>query len=301
MTAKVILGINNGFAAKNWPEPGEWARIIAEELGLKEVQFSFDLLEPTLPEPARSEICEEVIRAVEAYDLEMRSSFTGLIIYAQNHLAHPNPAMRSQALQWFQAAIEVSDKLGVEACGGHIGAMSALDYADPKRRQFIREALVESVLNLTTLAAGLGQKYFLWEPMPTPREYPHTPKEAIELMDELNTRSAIPVYICFDVGHCNSFDFSKPGDPHEWLEKLLPWVRIVHLQQTDGKADHHWPFTPEFNKVGVINPKRVVEIVKNSPFVDVPLLFELGHAFDASDEQIIDDHKLSVELWTKYL
>jgi hypothetical protein len=56
----------------------------------------------------------------------------GLIIYAQNHLAHPDSKVRAEAYRWFQAALEVTSKLGAEACGGHIGAMSAADYADLK-------------------------------------------------------------------------------------------------------------------------------------------------------------------------
>lgn len=157
------------------------------------------------------------------------------------------------------------------------------------------------VCELTMQAAKLGQKYFLWEAMPTPRELPHTPEEAIELMQEVNENAAIPVYICFDLGHCNSFDFERPGDPHAWLEKLLPWTPVIHLQQTDGVADHHWPFTPEFDKIGIIDPRRVVEIVKSSPFPEVTMFFELGHAFDVPDQQIIDDHKQSIETWTKWL
>jgi sugar phosphate isomerase/epimerase len=301
MTAKINLGVNNGFAAKNWPEPEAWAKIVAEDLELKEVQFSFDLLDPLFPEPGRSEICEEVVRAIKAYGLSMRTSFTGLIIYAQNHLAHPDSKVRAEAYRWFQAALEVTSKLGAEACGGHIGAMSAADYADLKRRAFIRDSLIESVRNLTHLAARLGHKYFLWEPMPTPREIPHTPEEAIEILAEVNKGASVPVYLCFDLGHCNSFDFEKPGDPHEWLERLLPWTPVVHLQQTDGYADHHWPFTREHAKEGIIDPKRVVEIIRHSPLPEVSMLFELGHAFDAPDAQIIDDHKQSVELWQKWL
>ena len=40
------LGMNTCFAVKRWPEPEEWARIVAEEFGLKSVQFSFDLMDP---------------------------------------------------------------------------------------------------------------------------------------------------------------------------------------------------------------------------------------------------------------
>jgi sugar phosphate isomerase/epimerase len=301
MAAKIVLGINNGFAMKNWPEPEAWAQIVSKDLGLQVVQHSFDLLDPMTPEPGRSLLCEEVVRAVKKHGLTLHSTFTGLIIYAQNHLAHPNPIVRHQAFLWFQAALEVSQKLGAEACGGHIGAMSAMDFADPKRRAFLRASLVEFVRQLASRAHALGQKYFLWEPMPTPREIPHTPEEAIDLLQEINDGSELPVYLCFDLGHCNSYDFSEPGDPYAWLERLLPWIRVVHLQQTDGKADHHWPFTPEYNKIGVIHPKRVVDIVKDSPFPEVPLIFELGHAFDAADEQIIDENKQSVEYWMKHI
>ncbi|MGD0610909.1 MAG: TIM barrel protein [Anaerolineales bacterium] len=301
MSSRIGIGVNNGFAAKNWPEPREWARIIAKELGLHYVQFSFDLLDPTLPEPNRSSLCGEIRSAINEFGLVLHSTFTGLIIYSQNHLAHPDAAVRESAYHWSEGALEVSKKLNAQAYGGHIGAMSALDYADPERRAFIHYREVEAVRSLTKLAAQLGLQYFLWEPMPTPREIPHDPHEAIELMEEVNQGSQIPVYLCFDVGHCNSFDFNQPGDPYEWLEKLLPWTRVIHLQQTDGKADHHWPFTPEFNKIGIIDPKRIAEIAKESPFPEIPLFFELGHAFDATDQHILEDHKQSIEFWSKYL
>jgi sugar phosphate isomerase/epimerase len=301
MTTKLTLGTNNAFALKTWPEPEIWARIICEELGLKEVQFSFDLLDPMMVEPGRSTLAAQILKAAREYGLSMRSSFTGLIMYAQNLLSHPDPNYRAYGFRWYQNAVTLTSQLSCEATGGHIGAMSARDYGDSKRREFIRSSLVEMVRELTWQAAGLGQKYFLWEAMPTPREIPHTPEEAIGLMEEVNEGAAIPVYICFDLGHCNSFDFDKPGDPHVWLEKLLPWVPVVHLQQTDGHSDHHWPFTPEYNKVGIINPERVVEILKSSPFPEVTMLFELGHAFDVPDQTVIDDHKHSVETWAKWL
>jgi D-erythrulose 1-phosphate 3-epimerase len=85
------------------------------------------------------------------------------------------------------------------------------------------------------------------------------------------------------------------------LEKLLPYTPVVHLQQTDGKGDHHWPFTPEYSRKGIVKPKRVMEIVKNSPLKRVDLVFELGHALDSPDQKIIDDHKASVEAWAKWL
>lgn len=301
MAKNLVLGTNVGFANRAFPEPEVWAQIVAEQLGLREVQFSFDLLDPLLPEPGRGAACFEIVNATKKYGLTMHSTFTGGIAYSQNFLAHPNPNVRAQANCWYQGALEVTGKLGAEACGGHIGGMSAADYNDPERRRYIRAELIESVRNLTQLAARLGQKYFLWEFMPSPREIPHTPAESVELLKEVNVGAAVPVYLCFDIGHTMSYDFATAGDPHVWLEQLLPYSPVIHLQQTDGKADHHWSFSPEYDKVGIVNPQRIVEICKSSPFETVYLLFEFGHAFDAPDQQVIDEHKQSVERWMKWL
>jgi sugar phosphate isomerase/epimerase len=299
--AEMVLGINNAFALRNWPEPEAWARIVAEDLGLREVQFSFDLLDPALPEPARSASCAAVAAAARAHGLALRTTFTGLIVYAQNHLAHPDPAAREQAWHWYVRALEVSRLLGAEACGGHIGAMSVRDYLDPRRRASMRAHLIDAVRRLTHLAAAGGQTYVLWELMPGPRELPHTPDEAREILREVNDGAAVPVRLCFDLGHCLTTESGDRGDPYAWLEDLLPWSPIIHLQQTDGKADRHWPFSPEFNAVGIIEPRRVVDIVKHSPLERVSLLFEIAHAFDTPEQRIIDAHRWSVEAWATWL
>jgi hypothetical protein len=142
--AEIQLGVNNGFALKNWPEPMAWARIVAEDLGLRHVQFSFDLLDPMVPEPGRSAMCEEVVQAVQEFDLSMWTTFTGFIIYAQNQLAHPAPWVRMQTWRWFEASLEVTGKLGAEGAGGHIGAMTSNDFSNPERRAFIVRSLVDS-------------------------------------------------------------------------------------------------------------------------------------------------------------
>jgi D-erythrulose 1-phosphate 3-epimerase len=297
----IALGVNNGFAFKNWPEPAAWARLVSEELGLKEVQFSLDLLEPLIPEPGRSVLCREVREAVEERGLSLRTTFTGLVAYAQNLLTHPSPWVRRHAWSWYEGAVEVTRGLGAEGTGGFLGAMSAADFSAGDRKALRHTSLIESVRELTKLAAARDLTSFLWELMPTPRELPHTPEEAIDLLQEVNEGAAVPVRLCFDLGHICSWDLREPGDPHRWLERLLPFTPMVHLQQTDGRGDRHWPFTPEFMRTGIVRPERVIEIVKSSPLDRVDLIFELGHDFSASDASIIDDHKRSVEAWARWL
>jgi len=299
--ARVVLGVNNGFASRRWPEPTAWATVIAEELGLREVQFSFDLLDPTMPDPGRSAQCHEILRAVSEFGLSMRTTMTGSIAYARNHLAHPNPQVRAHALDWYARALETTAGLSAEASGGHIGAMSASDAANPARRAFLQQQMIEAVRALTHVAAAHGQTYFLVEPMPTPREFPHTIEDTTWLLDAANEGAAVPVRLCFDVGHCISADSATVEDPHAWLEQLLPWSPVVHLQQTDGQADRHWSFSPEHNASGIVRPRRIVEIVKASPLERVLLLFEFAYPFDTPDRQVIDELKRSVEVWAEWL
>jgi sugar phosphate isomerase/epimerase len=299
--AKVLLGINNGFALKRWPEPEAWAEIVGRELGLQCVQFSFDLLDPAWPRPFVTRMCERTVQAVKAHGLTIHSTFTGLVAYGQNLLAHPEPEVRAHARGWFEAGVEVTAALGAESMGGHMGALSVRDHADPHRHAHVRKELIEAVRSLTRVAAARGLRCLLWEPMPVPREIPHTPEECVGLMEEVNQGAAVPVRLCLDLGHCCAWDMELPADPHLWLERLLPWIVAVHLQQTDGLGDHHWPFTREFAAQGVVDPKRVVEIARESPLERVCLFLEICHPHEAPDRRVIDDLKESVEVWKQVI
>lgn len=54
--------------------------------------------------------------------------------------------------------------------------------------------------------------------------------------------------------------FAQPedGEPYRWLAALAPYSPIVHLQQTDGKSSPHAPFTPRWNRRGIITGGEVV-------------------------------------------
>lgn len=298
---EVILGINNGFALKRWPEPETWAEVVGRDLGVRCVQLSFDLLDPAWPQPCLGGLCQRVRVAADRYSLDIPSTFTGLVAYAQNLLAHPEPGVREHARGWFELALEVTAALGARSTGGHMGALSARDHADPSRRAGRRRTLIEHVRWLSQKAAALGLESLLWESMPVPREIPHTPEEAITLLEEVNEGAAVPVRLCFDLGHCCAWDLESKGDPHAWLESLLPWTAVIHLQQTDGQGDRHWPFTRGSATQGIVSPARVVEIVRASPLETVHLFLEICHPHEAPDRQVIDDLKESVDAWAKVM
>lgn len=298
----ITLGINNCFASKRWPEPDEWARIIAEELGLQIVQFSFDLLEPRTTEPTRALQALRIVNAASKYNLKIHSTFTGLAAYCSNLLSHPDEGMRLDALDWYKNAVKLTDKLNVEGTGGHLGSLSLKDFNVDKRRNFLAKELKQAVHLITQLAKSLDQKFLLWEPMPINRERPSNVTDALHLYEFINDGSDVPILYCLDLGHTCAYDNSGSDlDPYYWIKSLGRLSPVIHLQQTDGNADHHWPFTEEFNQIGIIDANKVVETIHETGMDEVFLLLEIIHPFEARESEVLDDLKETVDYWQEAL
>lgn len=192
--------------------------------------------------------------------------------------------------------------LGVEGIGGHVGAMSMVDFENEKKREYLMSFLIEALQYLSVVGKDTGLKYLLWEPMPLVREAPCTIDDAKRLHEKVNQKAAIPICFCLDLGHqCTEGVCERDSDPYEWLRQLASYSPVIHLQQTDGKADCHWPFTKEYNVRGIIDPVRVVDAIEQSGAKDVTLLFEIIHPFEADEGAVLRDLKKSVTYWIDYV
>lgn len=299
---KIHLGINNCFAVKRWPEPDAWAEIVAKELGADVVQFSLDLLDPSLPEPSQSKLVSDVRDACARYGLTIQSTFTGFIGYSSSMLLHPDPTQRMYNLRWWEQAIGLTGRLGGVATGGHVGALSMRDLENVERRHYLISFLIESLQHLAAVGRENGLSYFLWELMPVIREKPTTIDEAKEFLARVNENAPIPIKFCIDLGHqCCYAATGRDADTYAWLRELARESPVIHLQQTDGKGDGHWPFTREFNKLGIIVPEKVIESINASGADEVFLIFEVVHPFEAKESKVIDDLKESLDYWRKVL
>lgn len=296
--SKITLGINNCFAVKRWPEPEEWCRIIAEELKLRYVQFSWDLLDPGVSQPARRKMSERIKKTAENYGLEIHTTFPGIASYSFNQLLHPDVGIRHDALRWCEEAVFMTSEMGARGTGGPLGAFSMRDFNTPSRKESLIKQLIESLQHLAQLAALEDQEFFLWEPTPLAREICHTMEEARNFHTEVNKGSAVPINFCLDVGHQCAVDTSgKDRDPYAWLEEFAPLSPAIHIQQTDGILDSHWPFTKEFNKKGIIEPERILKSIQKSGTDEVYLFLEIIHPFEADEKKVLEDIKESVEYW----
>jgi len=291
------LGINNCFAVKRWPQPADWARVVRYELGLEIVELSLDLLEVG-SEPDRRRTAGSVRAALSEHGLRADTVFTGLAAYSRNLLMDPDAEHRRSALEWYLAVVELAANLGVRGVGGHVGAMSVAEWASPELRAERWAGLQLALAEIAASAKAAGLDYLLVENLASPRE----PSTIAELETLLTGGDAghVPVRLCLDVGHqCVPGTTGADRDPYAWIRHFGGGcLGEVQLQQSDGLADHHWPFTAERNAAGRIDPGRVLDALADAGVQDVVMVLEVFPPFEQDDRQVLDDLKASVELWT---
>jgi hypothetical protein len=287
---KINYGMNLLHAAKRWIEPDIWGQHIGERWGLKHAQFCFDLLDPRATLESRKEYAVEVKKASKKYGFEMHSCLTGSGTFWYTLLMNPFPEGRKDAWHWCKLAAETSKMLGAKGLGGPIAAASLADYANPERFKFLKEEFVKGMQYFSKSAASQGQDFILFEPSNLGREGLIKIDEAKKLHEQLNKNAAIPVHLMLDVGHQCGYEVSgKDSDPYAWLEELGQYSPIVHIQQTNGKADCHWSFTKENNAKGIIKMDKVLESLEKSGLKEVTIFPEFFYGTDFNDARILEE------------
>ena len=106
----------------------------------------------------------------------------------------------------------------------------------------------------------------------------------------------------FGCGHACAPDTQGiDRDPYVWLKEIGSISPLVHIQQTDGQYDNHWPFTYNYNQRGIIEPNKVVDALQISGAREVTLLLEISHPFEEDDRKVLSDWKQSIEFWRNSL
>ena len=290
------LGINNCFAVKRWPRPDDWAAIVANDLGLDLVELSLDQLEGPDTRAGRDRMAEQTRAALSRHGLCAETTFTGLAAYSLNLLMHPEAEYRAAARRWYKQAIELTAQLGATATGGHVGSLSVPDWSDPATRARRWADLRDALAELAAYADQAGLDHLLVENLVTDRE-PSTMALIETIVTERSVAHA-PIQLCLDLGHpfvCGGSPADR--DPYAWIEHFGPRIAEVQLQQGDGLADHHWPFTPERNATGLVDPGRVLDTLAAAGVADVLLILEVIPAFEGDDQQVISDLRTSADLW----
>jgi len=100
------------------------------------------------------------------------------------------------------------------------------------------------------------------------------------------------------VGHqCVVGTSGEDRDPYAWLRRLGARSPVVHLQQSDAEADHHWPFTVERNAQGRIDAARVLDALDASGAGEVALVLEVIPSFEQDDDLVLAELAETAEYW----
>lgn len=290
----VELGINTCFAVKRWPRPADWAPIVRDRLGLDLVQISLDLVDLTRGDESLARDVDDHLEAANRHGIRIHSVFTGIAGYSSNLLLHPNEHERDAAERWYVRAIEFTARLGAGSVGGHVGAFSVPDWADAERRSVLWEELKVRLDRLAAVAHQRGLEGFLVENLAARRE-PSTMGDIESLITD-GDEAHVPLQLCLDVGHmCVPETEGEERDPDAWLRRLGGRAAVIQIQQTDVLGDRHWPFTPEHDEAGRIDPSRVLATLGHAS--TAPLVFEVIPAFEAPDDTTITDLVESVRRW----
>jgi D-erythrulose 1-phosphate 3-epimerase len=294
------LGINTCFAVKRWPRPERWARLVHDDLGLDLVQHTLDLVD--LDDSPAQVMCQaDWLRAAcAAGGLTLHSTFTGLAAYSSNLLLHPDLAARERARTWYRRVIDFTAAVGAGSTGGYVGAYSIDDWNHPIRRRKLWSELGESLAELAAHAREQELSCLMAENLAATRE-PSTLQMLSSLLTD-GDEAHVPIRLCLDVGHqCVPGTSGKDRDPYAWLKQLGARTAVVQLQQSDGKADHHWPFTPETNAAGIIDAQKVLAALDRSGATDITLILEVVPPFEQDDDQALQGLCQSAEYWRNAL
>jgi len=278
------VGLNLCFAIKRWPEPEEWARIVADELDVKAVQFTMDLIDPWWPESDRRAMAGRVRTAAAARGIAIHSVQIGLAGYTYNGLLHPDETARRIAEDWWRRSIDMAAELGAGAVGGPIGALSVADAASSDRRAALYAEVVDRLGGLAGHARQSGLEALLIEPTPLPREIPSTIAEAKRLIAD-TSGGAVPLRFVIDVGHALYRPlYGEDASLVPWLSELRDHIGVLHLQNHDYRADAHWGW-PDAR--GTYDPTGFFREVRDAGLDEVPVFIEVFSPFEQADDEIV--------------
>lgn len=306
------IGLCLSFCNKRWKNPQALAEFV-DSLGVRLVQFSWDLVNPWWEEGIRDELAGEYARAFRQRRIEITISFSGMAAYAYSSLLSEDERVRKMGMDYLKRAVDMTAAMGIPALGPPAGCMESLEglqnigrkKADIEvqdagkenhrgyvKRGEVRKRLVDDLILLSRYGAQKGLKQLYLEPTPVQTEIPCTALEAGILMEQLSGKTQIPVGLVLDWGHvlCPSFN-EEPADMNYWLSACKGYVGACHIQQCDGKGDRHWGFTRQ----GIVTPEMIRSVLENPDASGIIHYLEYCPAFETPGEEVIKEIRDSVK------
>jgi sugar phosphate isomerase/epimerase len=177
----------------------------------------------------------------------------------------PEPGWEAVSFRAFQRMIEVGALLGADAVGGSAGAVlrdQMETKADGTRR------FIAAMKQLMGYAYERGVSALLIEPMSCLAEPPTLPDEIAAMGAELadhhaaHPGSTSPAGYCVDIAHGYLDEAGALGyDNITLFRATLPYLRVVHLKNTDARFDSTFGFTVAERQRGIIEAETFRDLL----------------------------------------
>ncbi|MEZ5826049.1 MAG: TIM barrel protein [Geminicoccaceae bacterium] len=296
------LGINTNFAINRIVEPEELVRTVGEDVGLRYIQLTPEILSPEWPAAVIARHVRDYVRAGERYGVRISHTFTGAYTRL-NHLAHPDADVRAHWVAWFKRWIDMAVDLGARGTGSQLGILSYRDDRDENRRSERLEQMRDNWRELARHGSERGLEYLMWEPMSVRRELGHTIEVCRRQHDWINEDMPLAIHLNSDIDH-GDVSSSDPADtdPYAWAEAFAADSPVIHIKQSSMNKGGHWPFTARHNENGRIQPERLLETIRRGGGGDNELVFEFSFREREPDDSIaVQALRESVEFWRPWI
>jgi sugar phosphate isomerase/epimerase len=291
------VGVNLGFAVNRFPEPKDWVPVVAEDVGIKRVQFVADLLNPALPASFRAMKVKEINRLCSSYGIKIESAFTGAFTRV-NHFGSEELELLEYWVGWFKDYIRQSSEMGATSFGGHLGILSLANDSDPNVRKVMLQRIVGVWHELDEFAQSKGMHKAAWEPMSISREFGHTLEDAREIQNMFKGPTST-MGLCLDLDHgditsSNCADY----DPVSWIAEFASELSMLHLKQTTKDRRKNMAFTEVNNLEGTVKAKEIIEALRRGNVAALTMYLELGfRERNPNDRLAVVENSESADYW----
>ena len=297
---KIKLSVNTGFAVNRITNYDEFLRFVNTKLKIQYIQPTSDWLNLFMPKKYINVHLKKLNKALVKNKIKVNSVFTGAFTRL-NHLAHSDKEHQKFWLGWFKNFIDISSDIGANYVGSHLGILTYSD--NKKRNSILKKRVIQNWLKLNEYSYKKNKPSLIWEPMSISREFGETISECKKIQKLLNNKNKKKIQICLDVGHgdINSKN-NKNYDPYNWLANFASDSPVIHLKQVKKNNFSHLPFTKKNNKLGIIDPVKILKIIKDKRTESTELSFELSFKErDPIDKNMKNDIIDSVKYWKSFL
>tara|TARA_E500000331_G_scaffold192473_1_gene184976 strand:- start:494 stop:1393 length:900 start_codon:yes stop_codon:yes gene_type:complete len=293
------LSLNTGCIVNRYTDPETFLRFVKEKLKINYIQPTSDWLSLYLPKKITLKNISKLNKSLKKHDIKVNSLFTGAFTRL-NHLAHEDKEHQTFWIKWFKNFIDIGIDIGANHVGSHLGILS---YDDNKKRlKILNERVIKNWFIIAEYAQKKKLKSLIWEPMSIAREFGETLNQCQYIQKSLNKRK-FKFDLCLDVGHGDIKSKNKKDyDPYEWLKKFGSESPVIHLKQVKKNNFNHMPFTKTNNKDGIIQPDKIIKILKNQKNYTAELAFELSFKErEPMDSNLKRELKQTIKYWKEFL